>query len=244
LPRKAKICKKCGRYAKKGSDYCFAHTSNGGRKPTTYSKAIKKRNIFDLIDEAKKSQNRAKLFDMTEDIAAIQGILDAHKDNVLSSYGNVEMARKRRDESRDEKSDAYKVMKFRPDMDDDEALQHLISVTNAYATNAIERLVEKKAAMIERFYKTERNKAETYTIQQMGVLVSYVSAVIKHEVLDAALRDKIGARLEMVPFDNILKGDIVDAQGFIDAKVIEEAQASPIDVDSIEAEERALGEVV
>lgn len=218
----AKRCEKCKRYAKKGSRFCSFHSTNGGRPVTVFSKSVKKRNIFELIDEAQAKENRSKLFDMTEDIASIQAIMNRHKEDVLAAMVDVEGAKNLRDASLDEKSAAY-MDGFRPGMDDDEALAHHVAVTDNRATEAIERLVEKKSTMIERFYKTERNKAETYTIQQMGILVSYVSTVIRQEILDDAARKRIEARLELVPFDNILKGEVIEAipEAAIEARLIE-----------------------
>lgn len=224
MPRKEpRRCVKCNRFARKGSKYCFFHGGNkgAGRPPSTYSKSMKKRNIFELIDEAQKSENRQKLFDMTEDIASIQAIINSHRENVLAAAGNIELAKKYRDMAVAKKGEA--VLKgFNAEMTDAEALEHLVHLANIEATEAVERLVEKKSAMIERYFKTERNKAETYTINQMGVLVSFVISVMRTEITDPAMRHRIQLKLESVPFDNILKGEEVEMNKIIEAEVVEE----------------------
>jgi hypothetical protein len=227
LTKTPKRCEKCKRTAKKSSRFCWQHSSTGGRPVTTFSKSVKKRNIFTLIDEAKRAENRGKLFDMTEDIASIQAILDSHRENVMNAYNNIELAKSYRDKSGGKKG-AGVPPGFMPAMTDVQALNHLVAITDVAAAEAVERLVEKKSAMIERYYKTEKNKAETYTINQMGILVAYVAAVIRAEILDSDLRKRIQARLEMVPFDNILKGDVIEPDKVIVAQVLPDPDAPPV----------------
>lgn len=59
------------------------------------------------------------------------------------------------------------------------------------------------SALVEKFYKVEKERAETFNLKQLGIFISYVSTVVRRYIPDPEARKEIARELESIPFDTM-----------------------------------------
>lgn len=61
------------------------------------------------------------------------------------------------------------------------------------------------SVLVEKFYKVEKEKAETFNLEQLGILISYIASVVQRYIPDLETRQKIAKELKEIPYERMIE---------------------------------------
>lgn len=74
-------------------------------------------------------------------------------------------------------------------------------------------IAEKRSQAILRYFQAQKERAETFNLIQVGLIISYLAEVVRRHVTDQEERKKIAAELEEIPYDKVLELQSVQRTG-------------------------------
>jgi len=193
-------CGKCGRKATKSSNYkwCYVHEKQAmspGRPPASFNRTPKV-DLDDLI--AEKRKDREELLDMSGDIAAVSAFFDHYKAKFKTTL----------EKAAEQEGGLTAEQEKDLDVQIDGLVGRMFSI------------VEKRTAMIERYYKAEKTKSTTLTEEQMGVFLLWIAQGYRKIETDKEKRSEFAGFIRKIPKDAIMRGigglelgavDVIDA---------------------------------
>lgn len=74
-------------------------------------------------------------------------------------------------------------------------------------------IAEKRSQAILRYFQAQKERAETFNLIQVGLIISYLAEVVRRHVTDQEERKKIAVELEEIPYDKVLELQSVQRTG-------------------------------
>lgn len=81
------------------------------------------------------------------------------------------------------------------------------TVDEAFSSQLIKEvanLAEKRSQAVARYFKTEKEKVETFNLVQIGYIISCLSEVARKYVEDPKMRRALEKELEEIPYENVI----------------------------------------
>lgn len=66
-------------------------------------------------------------------------------------------------------------------------------------------IAEKRSQAVLRYFQAQKERAETFNLVQIGLIISYLAEVVRKHITDAEERKKIAQELEEIPYDRMIE---------------------------------------